>query len=834
MAQKKPERILAIQKILGVGNWQYSIPSNNPPKCFERINLIYGPNGSGKTSLANMFYGLSHDWPDAGQRTHGSVSLRVGQNDDVTARSTDQADDTLFSRVHVFTRDMVKRSHALTVDEASMSTILTLGEKRVDRERRISQLKDELDSQNEELGKVEEKGKRCVADANGIVEEFQEHIYDALSVYKGWRTKGSFNSKKAKEQLERYIEENHAQIDALLDSDDTSDENCAAQLGGVREGELEACRQILAEGQQRQLTVPNFISENLVEEIQRINQVLLHVPNVIEIETLADNPQASNWVQEGILIHEESDRCIFCGASLGSDRMDALRAHFSQEVEEMQGALRGFRSLLNGECEKVSKLKLSLGSLVSEFSDRNDLTQVVEEYEGELDHYLQWTENASRIVESKLNNVMIPSSNLVDMPEIPDSSKLSDWIGVYNSDAARQAERKEGASDCIYAYYCARYSPKYRKVSRLIPLLRSEYKALKKDADDMLAELSKLSHCEGDPLPSAQSLNVKVADLLGRDELRFKVDGDSYRVMRNGQPATRLSEGEQTAITFVHFIEMVEVDVANGNSPIVVIDDPVSSLDERIQYGVASMLKAIMTTGDQTLGKLVASSVSQLFVLTHSFDFFRYLFCFLPRDQAQGPMCAYEIVSMLNSNVREPALVDWFVQGKEAKKSMEVFSSYHHAFGLLGRTLCCKVSGGLAGIVDLQLLYPNLARRLLEQFLAFEYPNCIKDFSKAIGKAGDRIRLNKIGTHSSSSAVDDVISVCEGIVLPATNIGSHNRMPTVVSMHSGQSLDILIRQVFYFMYLVDRSHFEGMCEALEFDDPYELLPASARPVPAMP
>lgn len=834
MAQKKPERILSIQKIQGVGNWQYSIPSNNPPKSFERINLIYGPNGSGKTSLANMFYGLSHDWPDAGHRTHGKVSLRVGQKDDATARNTDQADDTLFSRVHVFTRDMVKRSHALTVDEASMSTILTLGEERIDRERRISQLKDKLDSQNEELAKVEDKRKRCVADADGIVAEFQERIYEALSVYKGWRTKGSFNSKKAKEQLDRYIEENLEKIDALLESDDASEENAAAHLEGVQEGELEACRQILAEGQQRQLTGPNFISVNLVDETNCINQVLLRIPNVIEIDTLVDNPQASNWVQEGILIHEESDRCIFCGASLGSDRMDALRAHFSHEIKDMQRSLRSYRSLLDGESDKVSEIRRLLDSLVSEFSDRNDLRQVVEEYEGELDHYLKWVGIASRIVENKLNDVMMASPDLVEIPEIPDSSKLSDWIETYNRDAARQADRKENASDRIYVYYCARYSLNYREVSRLIPLLRSEYQALRRDVDDMRAELSKLSNREGDPLPSAQSLNVKVADLLGRDELRFEVDGDNYQVMRNGQPATRLSEGEQTAITFVHFVEMVEVDVANGNSPIVVIDDPVSSLDERIQYGVASMLKAIMTTSDQALGKLVASTVSQLFVLTHSFDFFRYLFCFLPRDQEQGPMCAYEIVSLLNSNVRQPALVDWLVQGKEAKKSMEVFSSYHHAFGLLGRTLCSKISGGLVGTVDLQLLYPNLARRLLEQFLAFEYPQHIKDFAKAIGKAGDRVRLQNIGARSGLSEIDNAISVCEGIVRPATNIGSHNRMPTVVSIHSGQSLDILIRQVFYFMYLVDRSHFEGMCEALKFDDPYDLLPASARPSPVRP
>ena len=99
--------------------------------------------------------------------------------------------------------------------------------------------------------------------------------------------------------------------------------------------------------------------------------------------------------------------------------------------------------------------------------------------------------------------------------------------------------------------------------------------------------------------------------------------GDHYLVTRNGGPATRLSEGEQTAITFVHFIEMVEVDIANGGAPIVVIDDPVSSLDERIQYGVASVLKALITSWDAQSKKMAASAVAQLFILTHSFDLFQ-------------------------------------------------------------------------------------------------------------------------------------------------------------------------------------------------------------------
>jgi len=73
----------------------------------------------------------------------------------------DTADDAIFSRVYVFTRDMVSRSHALTVDDASMSAILTLGEERVDREQRISVLEERLGRVRDDLKEVEKRRKEC-------------------------------------------------------------------------------------------------------------------------------------------------------------------------------------------------------------------------------------------------------------------------------------------------------------------------------------------------------------------------------------------------------------------------------------------------------------------------------------------------------------------------------------------------------------------------------------------------------------------------------------------------------------------------------------------------
>ena len=827
MADDVPERIVSIQTIAGVGNWDYVYPAGNEPKDFQRINLIYGPNGSGKTSLANVFYGLSHDWPDAGMRTWDKVSLKVRKKDGTTF-GTDQRDDAIFSRVHVFTKDMVSRSHALTVDDASMSAILTLGEEKIDREQRISELEERQGRLRDDLEEAEGREKEYGDELDNLIGKFQDSVFEALARYKKWTTKGSFKKPRAKEILTQYIERRLEDVERLLERESVSDEDVAVSLENIREDELNTYRSTLSAGELQRLSDLTYINESMIRCIADINEAISRIPSVCDIETLNAHPHASNWVQDGIALHGESDECIFCGAPLSLERMNALRAHFSQEVEEMQSELRRYRSLFVAEKERIKQLGDSLDGLIEQFETRHELKDLVAVYKRELGVYCEWVLSSKGIVESKLENVMMANSQRLDAISVPEKSGLAEWIAKYNAEVDDQDLRKQTASERICDYYCAQYACDYRQADRNLAAVISVKSSLINETRQVEAELTSLNNVSGDPVPSAESLNRRVADLLGRDELRFEIKGDHYLVTRNGGPATRLSEGEQTAITFVHFIEMVEVDIANGGAPIVVIDDPVSSLDERIQYGVASVLKALMTSWDAQSKKLTASAVAQLFILTHSFDFFRYLACSLPRDQKLGPMSVYEILSVAESGLRHPALVDWLVLGKDFKTRMEVFSSYHHAFGLLGRCVENVQRGGMDGVVDRQLLYPNLARRLIEQFLAFKYPHKATKFSEAVAVAARRARENCMNGSMCSQDIENAISVCENIVLPATNVGSHSRIPTTMGANSGQQLDILIRQVFYFIYLVDSSHFEGMCEALEFDDEFALLPSSVR------
>lgn len=824
MGKKKAEQILSIKSLHNVGNWDYTATSHNTPKRFQRTNLIYGPNGSGKTSLANMFYGLAHDWPTETERTFGHVSLEVGYEDKYS-RETNNLDDPIFSQVHVFTRDMVKQAHALTVDDATMSAILTLGTERVDRERRIAELEKALSDETEKLADTTSRREHSESMAEDTVSNFQNDIFNTLKSYKGWATKGKYNQRRAEQDLQEYVTSNIAKIDKMLQERATTNEKVIHCLESLDENKVSQHLKTLAEGEQRQLALPVFIGDNLIKRINTINALLDKVPNATTLDTLKSNPGASNWVQQGIQLHEDSEQCIFCGARLSTSRMADIRAHFSHEVEELQARLRQHRSDFKDEIGAGKTLAETIARLAEEFSDNAELRAFSENYIDQLATYMTWISDAKQRIDSKLSNVMMASPEHLQTQNIPDPTDLINWINTYNDNSSRQAERKEIAETTIRSYYCARHSLAYLRATRNRDRLQSQEILHEDEIARIRDELSELRNFTGDPLPSAQSLNRRVSDLLGRDELHFEVDGDHYQVTRNGKPAVRLSEGEQTAITFVHFIEMIDVYTKNGGHPIVVIDDPVSSLDERIQYGVASMLRELMTKYNPRQKSLKTSDVSQLFVLTHNFDFFRYLYCLLAeKDRPVGPTSAYEIVSRYISGIRQPQLENWWV---DDRKKMEVFSSYHYAFGLLGRELRSANSGTTLSTMDSQLLYPNLARRLLEQFLAFEFPHLATVFHDGMVAAAARVRSNGATAGVDPSEISQLITICKDIVLPATNMGSHNRLPTTVGTQSGQSLDLLIRQVFYFMHLVDNSHFEGMCKALEFKDKYELLPASA-------
>ncbi|GAA2529228.1 AAA family ATPase [Rarobacter incanus] len=96
--------------------WDTKLPD------LARINVIYGPNGTGKTSLAGAFDGLRNAVDAVGFRR---FSLSI---DDDVVQTMGGNDDDLVDRIHVFSEHYVARSRNFTAGSADVPDLLTIGE----------------------------------------------------------------------------------------------------------------------------------------------------------------------------------------------------------------------------------------------------------------------------------------------------------------------------------------------------------------------------------------------------------------------------------------------------------------------------------------------------------------------------------------------------------------------------------------------------------------------------------------------------------------------------------------------------------------------------------
>ena len=209
----------------------------------------------------------------------------------------------------------------------------------------------------------------------------------------------------------------------------------------------------------------------------------------------------------------------------------------------------------------------------------------------------------------------------------------------------------------------------------------------------------------------AEELNDDLHNYVGHKELQLEIKDNGYALTRNGVPASQLSEGEITAIAVLYFLKSLtdhRFDLANGA---VVLDDPVSSLDANSLFLAFGFIK------ERT------RRAGQLFVLTHNFTFFRqvrnwfkYLNGRRGRNITKCPAHFYMLNCVIDDGIRNSNI-------QELDPLLESYESdYHYLFA-------CVYRGSTSLTTDLEANYPvpNMARRLLEAFLAFRQPDISGD-----------------------------------------------------------------------------------------------------------
>ena len=201
-------------------------------------------------------------------------------------------------------------------------------------------------------------------------------------------------------------------------------------------------------------------------------------------------------------------------------------------------------------------------------------------------------------------------------------------------------------------------------------------------------------------------LNEKLHTFLGRKEINFEVSPESevapesgYVLKRNGNIAKNLSEGEKTAIAFVYFIVHLQDQDFDRKNGIIVVDDPISSLDSNSLYQAFSFFKNGV------------KSAKQVFVFTHNFNFLKLILYWLKYHKNEKDSRFY----MIKNRGNKPRIA--FISELDMElRNYE--TEYHYLFKVL-HEFESESDGSIAQAYPI----PNLARKLLETFLMFRVPN---------------------------------------------------------------------------------------------------------------
>ncbi|NTW38670.1 MAG: AAA family ATPase [Cellulomonadaceae bacterium] len=337
----------------------------------------------------------------------------------------------------------------------------------------------------------------------------------------------------------------------------------------------------------------------------------------------------SDWVSHGRTQLENSDgRCPFCQQPTPADLAEQLALHFDERFEEQSAAVTLFAENYSQVADVLRKALESIAARESthlaaeRFSAaRTTLEATLAANEATLGHK---QEHLAQEVQILPIGEFIDDVNLV-------VSEANASIGKHNERVSnRAAERVRLIEDCWRHFVRETLRDEvntFETTSEALLKAKAGLEAKIAEAESRLAaHQSRLSELRN-KVRSSKEVITSINDTLrsvGFTSFHLAESterADGYCLVRDGgvPAASSLSEGECTFLTFLYFyyqLQNVPADAGSARDLVVVIDDPISSLDSDILFVVSTLTRQIIQSAIKG-----TDHVKQVVLLTHNTQF---------------------------------------------------------------------------------------------------------------------------------------------------------------------------------------------------------------------
>lgn len=574
----------------------------------KKINLIYGLNGSGKSTFSEYLRKIGY-----ADEKFANCSIETDNVENKSELSLDE-------KILVYNQKWVKEAF---YENPTLKGIFSLSKGNADAKKKI----DLANQEKEKLEKLKTENEENKEKSQKSFESKKLKIVDSI-----WKIKTDYTGgERVTDQFFKGLKSNRETLFNHVLGISKSTTPLLKTIEDIKE-ELQV---LLDKNTTKIENLSNVQIKNLAEdEIILLKKEITGSKNST-FSTLLDNLQNSDWVNSGLKYVEnqtEPAHCPFCQQKIDKQHLlDELKSCFDKSYEQDKLKLQHIYDNYKRQIDSISiDASFEQNSLLKEFSSKYE--SAFEKLKSSLNRNLD-------IIKEKIST---PSKPITLNPVITELTSLNEVIKSANdkiNDFNAKIDQKDLTIkaleklfwenirlqyDVIITNYLSDKSLFDKEQKNFDSEISIIEEGIKKQ-DDIITEQSELVSTNIDE--AVISINNRLIE-LGIDSFKIeKYDEDKaeYKLVRSEESEDNifesLSEGEKIIISFLYFIEECkgkDDSKTADKKKIVVIDDPISSLSHIYVFNVAELVKSEFIKNN-------LDKWEQIFILTHSLYFFREL-----------------------------------------------------------------------------------------------------------------------------------------------------------------------------------------------------------------
>lgn len=558
----------------------------------KRKTYIYGPNGTGKTTISNQIKKMSNDYD-----------------------------------VYVF------QGFESVISSDKTLNAIVLGTENVEISRQLDEIDGFIESKQKEIDDIKEtvsepkneNQKNFWTKKNDAEKQYNKELTELQRLYKD---SASFIKRLNRPQVApiSYNRKNFESDIPYAKSMSNTEVELAVSIINT---EIRTIKEI---------SFPDYDMKEVLLKAKKIIEENIQEP--VKLDRV-DNPRKKEFVRLGFELHHKGDICSFCGNKISDKVFDELDNYFSESN------ISNYQNKINDMIEEINQIKkdISLFDINEEaypdyleeltriknqlHSIKKDNIDFLNELQRKLDYKCKHLfENSEPITLKLPENFKVLEKDYFELRRKNNSTDLPN-----KQEAAKESLRlhyvKQKLEEIKYDKHIGKLEELSKQKDKSVSEFEKQYSRIN-EGSSLQKELLELKKSYKE-LQSQTLSETKLVDIINSKlrtmvsfELNHATDESNHGIYNikdtsSGQvrDITKLSTGEKNIIAFLYFIEKIHAfnpDVIVEKDKIVVFDDPMCSNDDGMQYLIM-----------EELNKLIKEDINKndkFILLTHNKHFY--------------------------------------------------------------------------------------------------------------------------------------------------------------------------------------------------------------------